>query len=102
MRIHRTATEWVAIIAEQKKSGTTIAAFCREKGIHPNVFYRKQKQFREGEQQFVRVQAVLQNERAGKIRIGDIEIEVRENVADDFLVRMIRSAIEARNVDVSR
>ncbi len=102
MRIQRTTTEWAAIIAEQKESGTTIAAYCQEHGIHPNVFYRKQKQLQRDGQTFIRVQHISRTGGTGTIRIGEIEIEARENMADDFLVRMIRCAMEAGNADVFR
>jgi transposase-like protein len=98
MRIQRITTEWGTIIAEQKESGATITAFCRENGIHPNVFYRKQKELRQGEQAFIRVQSVSGTGEAGSIRIGDIEIEVREGVTNEFLARMIRCVIEAKNL----
>ena len=101
MRIQRTTAEWAVLIADHKKSGQTVQAFCRAKGIHPNVFYRKQKQLRSNEQTFVRVQTVSGACGVGTIRIGDIEIDAQENVSDDFLVRMIRCAIEARNAVVS-
>ena len=102
MRMQRTNTEWSVVIAEQKKSGQSIRAFCQAKGIHPNVFYRKQKLLRDGEQTFIKVESVSSAGRAGTIRIGGIEIDAQESVTDDFLVRMIRCAIEATNAVVSR
>ena len=101
MQIQRTTAEWAALTAEQKESGQTIQAFCRAKGIHPNVFYRKQKQLRRDEQTFIELKSDSGTGRIGTIRIGDIEIDAPERVTDDFLIRMIRCAIEARNAVVS-
>ena len=55
MRIQRTGEEWTTIIEQQKESGQTVTGFCREKGIHVNVFYRKQKQLPDDNQRFVKV-----------------------------------------------
>jgi transposase-like protein len=103
MRIKRTCEEWASICEQQKKSGQTVILFCREKGIHPNVFYRKQKQLRDGNPRFIKVTAptTIMNT-PEMIRIGRIEIEARETISDDFLIRLIRCAIEVNDAIVSR
>ena len=103
MRIQRTGEEWTTIIEQQKESGQTVTGFCREKGIHVNVFYRKQKQLRDDNRRFVKVMADGPNMNIPEtIRIGRIEIEAREAISDGFLRRLIRCALEANDVDVSR
>jgi transposase-like protein len=105
MRIKRTAEEWARIFEQQKESGQTVPIFCRELGIHPNVFYRKQKQHQhqEVERSFIKVNTSgLVRHAAETIRIGKIKIDVRETISDDFLTRLIRCALEANDVVVSR
>jgi hypothetical protein len=72
-------------------------------GIHPNVFYRKQKELRSGSQRFIRVRtpAPIDNYNSGKIRIGKIELEVQETISDGFLSRLMRCAMEANDAVIS-
>ena len=44
---------WPALIEEQKRSGKTVKAFCREKGVHYSGFYRFKK--RQSSQKLVEV-----------------------------------------------
>jgi len=37
---------WAQIISEQKESGLTIRAFCKESGLHENCYYYWQKKLR--------------------------------------------------------
>jgi transposase-like protein len=43
-RQHR---DWSALISEQEASGQSLRAFCDERGIKPNSFYRWRKRLRD-------------------------------------------------------
>ena len=56
MRKFRTREEWQALIEEQNKSGKSAAQFCREKNIHPNLFYKRRSETGSGS--FVKLPAI--------------------------------------------
>ncbi len=39
----RRKRDWPTLIREHEKSGMTVASFCSERGINPNLFYRHRK-----------------------------------------------------------
>jgi hypothetical protein len=103
MRIRKTPAEWEAIIAEQQASGLSIPQFCSDKHIHPNVFYRKRKEMSTWTKAFIKLPVKICSDMAFEtIRIGSITIEVKTSISDAFFVRLIRCAMEANDVHVSR
>ena len=51
--------KWRGLVAEQKRSGQSVAAFCRERGISaPQLFAWKKRLSQAAMQQFVPVQVV--------------------------------------------
>ena len=48
--------KWRGLIAEQKESGQSVAAFCRTRGVREALFYYWKKQLQEVARQFVEVQ----------------------------------------------
>ncbi len=52
-------TQWRALISEQQKSGQSVAAFCRARGLRDGQFYDWKKRLRQREAEpFVAVQLV--------------------------------------------
>jgi len=51
--------KWRGLVAEQKRSGQSVAAFCRDRGIcAPQLFAWKKRLSQAGTEQFVAVQVV--------------------------------------------
>jgi putative transposase len=44
-----TRSDWSQLIAEQEASGQSLRAFCEERGIKPNRFYRWRKRLRQSQ-----------------------------------------------------
>jgi hypothetical protein len=67
-------TKWRRLISEQKRSGESVAAFCRERNLHASHFYWWKKRLREDlAARFVEVQVA---ESSANV-VGDLRIEVR-------------------------
>ena len=67
-------TKWRKLISEQKRSGESVSAFCRERNLHASHFYWWKKRLRENTTaRFVEVQVA---EPAANVQ-GDSRIEVR-------------------------
>jgi hypothetical protein len=67
-------TKWRRLISEQKRSGKSVAAFCRERNLHASHFYWWKKRLREDmTARFVEVQVA---ESPANV-VGDSRIEVR-------------------------
>lgn len=96
MKKYRSDDEWRELIARQKRSDKSIAIFCREKGIHPNLFYRKKKSLQETGK-LVRLPALSPSRATIEITIGCMTIEVTGGFADTELVRVLRCVREAAN-----
>lgn len=70
--------KWRTLIAEQKESGQSVAAFCRTRGVREALFYYWKKQLQEPARQFVEVQVAKPdlNQRHSGVALGTT-IEVR-------------------------
>ena len=71
--------KWRSLIAEQKESGQSAAAFCRARGVREALFYYWKKQLQEvARSQFVEVQVAKPNLSEGDSRATrGTTIEVR-------------------------
>ena len=98
--------KWRGLVAEQKRSGQNVAAFCRERGIcAPQFFAWKKRLSQAGTEQFVAVQVVEAGEpsqppavhsRAIEIRlVGNRSVIVEPGFDADHL-RVLLAALEAR------
>jgi|GEM_PF-1411444 len=100
MKKIRSNEEWAGLVNEQRLSGKSVAAFCREKAIHPNLFYRK-KQLSGSTGTFVKVPTITGDRRAVEIKSGDLVIRLEMPFADAELVRVLRCIREAENAVIS-
>jgi hypothetical protein len=67
-------TKWRRLIPEQKRSGESVAAFCRERNLRASHFYWWKKRLREDTpSRFVEVQVAESPSNVS----GDLRIEVR-------------------------
>jgi hypothetical protein len=92
MKKYRTKEEWSALILEQEKSGKSVAAFCREKNIHPNLFYRKRKENNSG--RFVKLSLPVPNPGNLKIKVKDVTIELGSHINSDTLKDILQVVME--------
>ena len=98
MRKFRTAEEWSIIIKEQSDSGLSVVDFCKDKGIHPNIFYAKRSALKKTNG-FVEIRMKSQRNEVKKIiiKIKDVTLELEENIIKTELIDIIRYAREAVN-----
>ena len=70
--------KWRSLIAEQKESGQSAAAFCRTRGVREALFYYWKKQLQEATRQFVEVQVAKPDlsQRHSRVALGST-IEMR-------------------------
>jgi hypothetical protein len=105
MKKYRTEKEWESLFREQTASNLSAAAFCKQKGIHPNVFYQKRKVLRnhnQDEKSFVRLDVHKPancnlSQVNTLVKIGPIEIRPGQNTDQKQLFRIFTSALEAVN-----
>jgi transposase-like protein len=70
--------KWRRLVAEQKHSGQSVAAFCRERGVcAPQFFAWKKRLSQAGAEQFVAVQVVEAGEPSHPSAVHSQAIEVR-------------------------
>ena len=93
MKIRRSKEEWVQLVLEQKYSGTSIPEFCRKKGIHPNLFYRKMKTSAEPGK-FVKLPTPVIRNKAITITCGNISVYVPMPCGKDEIVLILKSMKE--------
>lgn len=101
MKKYRTESEWLSLIQDQERSGQSISKFSRDKSIHPNLFYKKRKEFSStsGKSSFVElktssVQCKPKIDTALKITIGKIEIVPGSERDREFIGALIKTAWE--------
>lgn len=94
MRKLRSEAEWRGLFGEQKRSGKTVREFCRIKGVHENVFYRKRKLL-SGTGELVRLPVSLDRGARIEIAIGAVTVGVKNGFAERELVRVLRCVREA-------
>lgn len=106
MRIKRTAEEWRELIQEQMNCGLSATDFCKTKSIHPNLFYRKRKQFdschEEHNEDFVElvIPGVTETNKAIKIIVGNISIFPGNSESQEYLTMLFSAALEAHNASL--
>lgn len=98
--------EWINMIQEQKASGLTIDAWCREKKISRNCFYYRQRrlrrQFMEALPQFVELNPPAAPEiqetthlenfnSTARITIGGVSIELSNAASEELIGRIVRA-----------
>jgi hypothetical protein len=91
---------WRRLVAEQKRSGGSVAAFCRERGLcAPHFFARKKRLSQAAPQQFVAVQVVEAGEPAPspalEIRLAGGRSVLVEPGFDAAHLRAVLAALEA-------
>ena len=98
MRKFRTVEEWGTIIKDQSDSGLSVVDFCKDKGIHPNIFYAKRSALKKTNG-FVEIRMKSQRNEVKKIiiKIKDVTLELEENIIKTELIDIIRYAREAVN-----
>lgn len=107
MRKYRTESEWLDLIREQESSGENISYFSRQRGIHPNLFYKKRRELYPvtEKQTFVELktpsfQHKTLNRSELKITIRDIDIYPGAERDMDFLSSLIKTAWEVSGASV--
>jgi len=93
MRIKRGKEEWVALLREQKESGKSITEYCKEKGIQPNLFYRKAKMTNESGT-FVKVPVPSTDYRSIKIRTGTVTVIVPWPFSNEDIIQVLQCVRE--------
>ena len=99
MKKYRTKAEWSTLIREQEKSGKTAVAFCRERNIHPNLFYKKRRENKAG--RFVKLpesKSIVHS--SLKIRIQDVIIEPGPHARVAELKSILQAVIEVVHAHV--
>jgi len=96
MRIRRTKEQWQTLLEEQKESGKTVTGFCKDLGIHQNMFYRKKKELCSNGS-FVKVPIGPARPQAIKIKIGNATIEAEAGFNEKDIQAIIRILLEALN-----
>jgi transposase-like protein len=100
MRVRRSKEEWEKLIQEQKKSGKSIAGFCKENSIHPNLFYRRIKTTNK-HGGFVKIQAPIMRSNAITIRCGNISVYIPVACTKEVIILVLQSMKEAGYAEVS-
>ena len=93
--------KWRSLIAEQKESGQSAAAFCRARGVREALFYYWKKQLQEvARSQFVEVQVAkpdLSQRHSGAALGSPIEVRLRNGrslmVAPEFNAGHLRALL---------
>jgi transposase-like protein len=108
MRVRGEATllKWRGLIAEQARSGQSVAAFCRERGLGPTHFFAWKKRLSQvGAEHFVEVQVLPSAEpaqpttphnQAIEIRLGGGRSVLVEPGFDAHHLRAVLAALEMR------
>ena len=101
MRVKRSKDEWKKLIHEQKGSGKSISGFCKENGIHPNLFYRNVKAAKAVENgTFVKVSAPVQQKNV-TIMCGRISVSLSGPVTKEEIVVILTGMKEAGYAELS-
>lgn len=93
-----TKQKWSTIIAEQKASQLTVAAFCRQAHISPSTFYQRKREINGEDNATTFVKATVtqsvaiaqQDNRPITLTIGDVNLSFPHNIKADYLVSVIR------------
>jgi len=95
--------KWGGLMAEQQRSGQSVAAFCRERGLcAPHFFAWKKRLSERGREQFVAVEVVEAREPQARaaspaieIRLGSRRSVIVEAGFDAAHLRAVLEALEA-------
>jgi transposase-like protein len=92
--------KWRNLIAEQKESGQSAAAFCRTRGVREALFYYWKKQLQEAARQFVELQVAkpdLSQRHSGVVLGSTIEVRLSNGrslmVAPEFNASHLRALL---------
>jgi transposase-like protein len=93
--------KWRRIVAEQQRSGKSVAAFCRERGLCASYLFAWKKRLSEASaEQFVAVHVVEAGQQASaraiEVRLGGGRSVVVEPGFDAAHFRAVLDALEAR------
>lgn len=93
--------KWRGLVAEQRRSGQSVAAFCRERGVSaPSFFAWKKRLNQSAAEQFVAVQIAGTGEpashRAIEVRLGGGRSVMVEPGFDAAHLRAVLAALEMR------
>ena len=94
-RTRRSQAEWQALIEQQKQSGLSAAAFCREQGVLAKSFYRWRSRLQvDRDSAFVRVvpQSHVQHTPTGRILLEHGASRVMLEVCDpQWLAELLKA-----------
>jgi hypothetical protein len=93
--------KWRGLVAEQRRSGQSVAAFCRERGVSaPSFFAWKKRLSQDAADQFVAVQLVDAGEQASghalEVRLCGGRSVMVEPGFDAAHLRAVLAALETR------
>jgi transposase-like protein len=100
MKRIRSKEEWAELVTAQRTSGKSVAVFCRKHGIHPNLFYRKQRTLSHPNK-IIQVTAAARLRQNLEIAAGGLVIRLEMPIEDAMLVRVLRCIKEAENAVLS-
>ena len=97
-------SKWSGLISEQRESGETVEAFCRERGLTTSQFYTWRKRLRRSSaERFLEVQIAKPAARPAPSERGAIEIRLAEGRCvlvepgfDPDHLRAVVAALETR------
>lgn len=99
MRKYRSKEEWKELITKQKESDKSVSEFCNGKGIHPNLFYKRRRDYESGS--FVQLPMSIKRTYSKiKIRIQDIIIEPETGYDAKELFKIVTTVLEILNVNI--
>jgi AraC-like DNA-binding protein len=92
-----TKQKWSTIIAEQKASQLTVAAFCRQAHISPSTFYQRKREL-DGDNMattFVKATVtksveIAQHNEPITLTIGNVTMSFPQTIKADYLATLIR------------
>jgi len=90
MRQHKAElwTKWRGLVSEQRQSGQTVAAFCRDRGLRDSLFYDWKRRLRAGEgAKFVEVKVKESSEQRTPAPESHPAIEIRLSDGRSLLVK---------------
>ena len=92
-----TKQKWSSIIAEQKASQLTVAAFCRQAKISPSTFYQRKREIESVNIATTFVKAtvtksveMVQDNKPITLTIGEVNLSLPHSTQADYLVAVIR------------
>jgi hypothetical protein len=106
MKRYRTNDEWKELISRQETSDLNIAAFSKKEGIHPNLFYKKRRDFGvpdRPDHSFTEIKSAGKPWAINKetlIKIGSIEIYPANRLDPRELLVLMQTSMEATSANI--